>query len=105
MLEALFLYALAEFVFSLSPGPAVFLVMSLALHRGFGFSVAAIGGILVLNTFYFALSATGVGTVLLGDPKVFIVLKYIGAMFLIFIAAGHAARNYRAPPNHGSRTH
>ena len=86
--EQLLWYGIAEFFFSISPGPAVFLVISLALRQGFANGAAAALGIVGLNLFYFALSAAGVGALLVASPNLFFALKLIGAAYLAWVAAG-----------------
>ncbi|MCB1477975.1 MAG: LysE family translocator [Rhodobiaceae bacterium] len=86
MLEALLLYALAEFVFSLSPGPAVFLVISKSVRAGFGSGIAVALGVILVNVLYFILSAIGVGTALVAFPLAFKALKILGALYLTWVA-------------------
>ena len=86
--EQLIWYGIAEIFFSISPGPAVFLVVSLALRQGFAHGATAALGIVGLNLFYFALSAAGVGALLVASPKLFFALKLIGAAYLAWVAAG-----------------
>ncbi len=86
--EQLLWYGIAEFFFSLSPGPAVLLVVSLALRQGFGHGASAALGIVGVNLFYFALSAAGVGALLVASPNLFFALKLIGAAYLTWVAAG-----------------
>ena len=88
LVEQLLWYGLAEFFFSISPGPAVFLVISLALRQGFANGAAAALGIVGLNLLYFALSAAGVGALLVASPNLFFTLKIIGAAYLAWVAAG-----------------
>ena len=86
MLEALLLYALAEFVFSLSPGPAVFLVISKSVRAGFGSGMAVALGVILVNVLYFILSAIGVGAALVAFPLAFKALKILGALYLTWMA-------------------
>ena len=86
--EQLLWYGIAEFFFSLSPGPAVFLVVSLALRLGFAHGAFAALGIVGVNLLYFALSAAGVGALLVASPNLFLALKIVGAAYLIWVAAG-----------------
>ncbi len=84
--HALLLFALTEFVFSLSPGPAVFLTISQSMRRGFSAGFAVALGVIAINLFYFVLSALGVGAALAASPTVFTSLKYAGAAYLVWTA-------------------
>lgn len=84
-LSNLLLFSAMDLVLCLTPGPAVLLVMSQAMRRGFGPSLRGAGGILAGNTIYFALSATGLGALLIASKTVFQGLKWAGAAYLVFI--------------------
>ena len=81
--EAWVAFCLTEAVLCLTPGPAVLLVVSVALGRGFRPGLQASLGILTANTLYFALSATGVAAVLLASSGLFTLLKWAGAAYLV----------------------
>jgi homoserine/homoserine lactone efflux protein len=88
-LETWLLFCATDLVLSLTPGIAVTLVIGTALARGIRAGLLATLGILVANTLYFALSATSVGAVLAASPRVFAVVKWAGALYLV--AAGAQA--------------
>ncbi len=84
-LETWALFALTETALCFTPGPAVLLVLSQGLTRGTGASVSANLGILAGNACYFALSATGLGAVLVASYEVFSAIRWIGAAYLVWL--------------------
>ncbi len=84
-LETWLLFCATEAVLSFVPGPAVLCVVSTALSRGTQPGFHASLGILAANAAYFALSATGLGAVLLASRTVFVVIKWVGAAYLVYL--------------------
>ena len=69
----------------MTPGPAVLLVVSQGIRRGFRSSTRGAAGILTGNAIYFALSAAGLGALLLASKRVFDVLQIAGAAYLVLL--------------------
>jgi threonine/homoserine/homoserine lactone efflux protein len=83
--DTYWLYVLTEAALSLSPGPAVMLVIAYGLTQGARRSVFASLGILSANAVYFALSATALGAVLVASKTFFTAVKWIGAAYLVYL--------------------
>jgi homoserine/homoserine lactone efflux protein len=78
----LFLFIVTGLLLDLTPGPAVLLVISQGIRRGFPSASRGAAGILTGNAIYFALSAAGLGALLLTSKRIFDVLQIAGAVYL-----------------------
>lgn len=94
--ETWLLFVLTEAALCLTPGPAVMLVLSAALVRGVLASTWCNVGILAANALYFALSAAGLGATLAASHDLFLVIKWAGAAYLVWL--GLSALAGRAGP-------
>ncbi len=90
-LSTLALFALTEFLLSLTPGPAVLLVIGLSMRQGFRIGFMATLGILSTNAVFFTLSALGVGALILASATLFTLVKWIGAAYLVYLGIGMIA--------------
>ena len=79
------LFAVTETVLCLTPGPAVLLVVAQGLSRGRIAALWSSLGILAGNAFYFLISATGIGAILLASYNLFSLIKWIGAGYLVWL--------------------
>ena len=84
-LRVWFFFVVTEAVLCLTPGPAVLFVVSCGLARGGRAALWGNAGILSANTFYFVVSAFGLGAVLLGSHELFTIVKYVGAGYLVWL--------------------
>src|SRR5262245_48289523 len=83
--ESWLVFSATETVLCFIPGPAVLFVVSTALARGTRSGIAASLGVLAANAGYFALSATGIATVITASHDVFTALKWTGAVYLVYL--------------------
>jgi len=79
------LFAVTETVLCLTPGPAVLLVVAQGLSRGRIAALWSSLGILAGNAFYFLISATGLGAILIASYNLFSLIKWIGAGYLVWL--------------------
>ena len=84
-LQSLALFTATEAAMSLSPGPAVMMVVGYGIARGWRKSILVTLGILSGNAIFFTLSATGLGGALFASPYIFMGIKYLGAAYLVYL--------------------
>jgi homoserine/homoserine lactone efflux protein len=100
------LFLVMETALSLSPGPAVFYVVSQGVRGALRRTLPAAAGIIGANAIYFTLSATSLGAIIAASARFFTVAKWTGAAYLIYLgvkalrAAGssHAVALGEIPP-------
>ena len=78
-------FTVTEAILCVTPGPAVLFVLAQGLGRGVRASLAAAAGIIAGNSFYFALSATSLGAVLMTSYELFSAIKWAGAAYLVWL--------------------
>jgi homoserine/homoserine lactone efflux protein len=93
-LELWLAYVVLCFLFAVTPGPAVLLTGSQAIARGFGAGFAVVLGTQLGNLVYFIVSAAGLGAILMASETAFMIVKYAGAAYLIFLGV-RTIRNAR----------
>jgi homoserine/homoserine lactone efflux protein len=79
----------------LSPGPGVVMTLTNALRHGFRGTFGGILGISAGALAVATLSATGLGMLLATSAAAFIVMKYVGAIYLVYLGIRLCARPRR----------
>jgi threonine/homoserine/homoserine lactone efflux protein len=77
-----------------TPGPGVAAVIARSLARGTQGALAFIAGFLIGDLIWFAVAATGLAALAQTARLVFVVIKYAGALYLLYLAY----RLWTAPP-------
>lgn len=83
--EAWTLFALFWLVFVTTPGPNAVNCIQSGLQLGFLRALPAVAAILCQAALFLALSGFGVTALLAASPTAFLVLKYAGAGFLVYL--------------------
>jgi homoserine/homoserine lactone efflux protein len=79
------LFVGVETALSLSPGPAVFYVVSQGARGALRRSLPAAAGIIGANAIYFTLSATSLGAIIAASARFFTTAKWVGAAYLVYL--------------------
>ena len=94
-LETWAFFCMTEFFLCLSPGPSALLVISLGLTRGQAAGVLATTGVLAANAIYFALTATGLAAAHHVSAEAFLIIKWLGAAYLIWLGFRMIMRSFQ----------
>ena len=79
----------------LIPGPTVLLVLSYALSQGKRVAIASASGVALGDLIAMSLSLAGLGALVLASATLFTVLKWVGAIYLVWLGI----KLLRASPN------
>ena len=87
-LTTFLLFVATTFVVILTPGPAAIAVTSLAAGNGLSRGLFVIAGVACANTVFFALSALGISAMIIASDTLFMLIKWIGVGYLIYLGLG-----------------
>ncbi len=100
--EIWLLFVATETALCLTPGLAVLTVVSHGINRGTSAGLCAATGVLLANGLCFAISATGLFALLIAWHEVFLLVKWLGAAYLIWTGIqswrGHSTQSTESPP-------
>jgi threonine/homoserine/homoserine lactone efflux protein len=83
---ALFVFAGVYFAAVASPGPGIAAVVARVMGRGLSGAPAFVAGFVVGDLIWFTIAATGLAVIAQTFETLFVVLKYAGAAYLLFLA-------------------
>lgn len=95
-LHNLLLFAVAEIIFSLTPGPAVMLIGAYGFRGGWRDALAAIAGIQTGNTLYYIVSVMGLAALVTASPIAFDIIRLAGAAYLIWLGGAAIWKSFGA---------
>ena len=97
-LEIWIAFVIAAEVILIIPGPTIILVVSQAMAHGRTSVIPLVAGVLAGDFTAMTLSLLGLGAVLSASATLFVVLKWIGALYLIYLGI----KLWRTDPGNGA---
>jgi len=97
------LYLATWSLVALTPGPAAMCSMAQATRYGFRSSLAGISGIQLGNFLFFICVALGLGTLLATATTAFTVLRFVGAIYLLYLGVRIILSTFRHSPSRSER--
>jgi threonine/homoserine/homoserine lactone efflux protein len=78
-------FVAASIALLLIPGPTVLLVLSYAISQGKRVALATVGGVALGDFLAMSASLAGLGALVLASSTLFVVLKWVGAIYLVYL--------------------
>lgn len=78
-------FFIAMFIFGVTPGPGIFSILARALIHGPRQCVSLAFGMILSDQIYLTLACIGLVTIANNWSEVFLVIRYLGAAYLIFL--------------------
>jgi threonine/homoserine/homoserine lactone efflux protein len=102
------IFLAAALILAFTPGPGIMYVMARTLSGGARDGIASTLGTAVGGLIHVAVAAAGLSALLAGSAKAFLAVKYVGAVYLVFLgtrAILTAGRKSSIPamPTHGGQ--
>lgn len=84
-LQTWWLFVVTVFFISATPGPNMMHALSRSVQVGFNRSTAAMAGCITALLLALVLSVIGIGAVLVAMPRLFNIIRYAGAAYLVYL--------------------
>jgi threonine/homoserine/homoserine lactone efflux protein len=78
-------YTIAIMILTASPGPSVLLCVTKSASQGYNYALYSAFGSLLAIIGILTLSFTGLGAVIASSNLIFVIIKYLGALYLIYL--------------------
>lgn len=78
-------FASASIALLLVPGPTVLLILSYAISQGRRVALATVAGVAAGDLIAMSASLAGLGALVLTSSKLFLLLKWVGAAYLVYL--------------------
>ncbi|MEY8837514.1 LysE family translocator [Cribrihabitans sp. XS_ASV171] len=88
-------FASASIALLLIPGPTVLLILSYALSQGRRVALATVAGVALGDLIAMSASLAGLGALVLASSQLFVLLKWVGAAYLVYLGV----KLFRSAPN------
>lgn len=85
-IDRLLVFAAAYFAVAILPGPAVAALLARVLARGPGGAATFVAGVAVGTVAWLSVAAAGLAALVAAFAPVFIVIRYAGAAYLLWLA-------------------
>jgi threonine/homoserine/homoserine lactone efflux protein len=99
--STLSLFVSAALVLLLTPGPAVFYIVTRSVEQGRRAGLLSVLGILLGTLFHIAAAALGISALLLSSAVTFNTLRYLGAAYLVYLGVRMLV-GQSVPPERGT---
>ena len=84
-LSTWFAFASASIALLLIPGPTVLLVLSYAISQGRPVALSTVAGVALGDLIAMSASLAGLGALVLASAELFLLLKWVGAIYLVYL--------------------
>ena len=78
-------FIVATALVTLMPGPSLIVIVVCAIERGLARSIETILGVVVADAILLGLVLSGIGAIVHASPPAFVLLKWLGALYLIYL--------------------
>ena len=86
--ETYFLFLVTTLVVVFTPGAAALAVASQGATNGGKRALFGVTGIALANVVYFVLSATGIASLIIASNLLFLIIKWVGVAYLVYLGLG-----------------